>query len=154
MDRGYLDHSDHPVGIAGVIRGGEMRTYKDADASILQSIPNVGVGIEIRHTAQEVTFLGVQNQPDFGTLDITLYPTQTVPELRSLKEYLYHWRDIVVSYERFMEVVYEQIMEVYEPNRLRLTLETNVRGGITSRLTIDSDWNIRGGEERYKDWRD
>jgi 7-cyano-7-deazaguanine reductase len=28
----------------------------------------------------------------------------------------------------------------------------NPRGGISSRLTIDSDWKARGGEEVFKDW--
>ena len=26
------------------------------------------------------------------------------------------------------------------------------RGGISSRLTIDSDWEVLGGEEKYKEW--
>ncbi len=45
-------------------------------------------------------------------------------------------------------------MEVYRPDRLRITLRTNVRGGISSTLTIDSDWAVRGGEERYRDWQE
>jgi 7-cyano-7-deazaguanine reductase len=57
-----------------------------------------------------------------------------------------------VSYERFIDVVYEHFMGVYEPARLRLTLETRPRGGISSRLTIDSDWAIRGGKEEFRDW--
>jgi 7-cyano-7-deazaguanine reductase len=28
----------------------------------------------------------------------------------------------------------------------------NPRGGISSKLTIDSDWKIRGGDEKFKDW--
>ena len=28
----------------------------------------------------------------------------------------------------------------------------NPRGGISSKLTIDSDWAARGGDEKYKDW--
>ena len=43
-------------------------------------------------------------------------------------------------------------MEVYAPDRLRLVLKSNPRGGISSRLVIDSDWSARGGEEKYRDW--
>ena len=43
-------------------------------------------------------------------------------------------------------------MTVYEPVRLRLTLETRPRGGISSKITIDSDWAIRGGKEEFRDW--
>ena len=28
----------------------------------------------------------------------------------------------------------------------------NPRGGISSKLTIDSDWKVRGGEEKFNDW--
>ena len=28
----------------------------------------------------------------------------------------------------------------------------NPRGGISSKLTVDSDWGVRGGEDRFKDW--
>ncbi len=29
----------------------------------------------------------------------------------------------------------------------------NPRGGISSKLTIDSDWSVRGGKEIFKDWQ-
>lgn len=43
-------------------------------------------------------------------------------------------------------------MQVYEPVRLRLVFETRPRGGISSKLTVDSDWAIRGGKEQFQDW--
>jgi len=100
----------------------------------------------------EVTFLGVANQPDFAELFVTMYPTTRQIELKSLKEYVYDWRDVVVSYERFIDTVFAHMMEVFEPTRLRLVLITRPRGGISSRLTIDSDWAIRGGKEQFRDW--
>jgi 7-cyano-7-deazaguanine reductase len=36
---------------------------------------------------------------------------------------------------------------------LRLMMRLRPRGGIASCLTIDSDWKIRGGDERFKDWQ-
>ena len=44
------------------------------------------------------------------------------------------------------------MMEVYEPERLRLVMVCNARGGISSKLTVDSDWKARGGKESFKDW--
>jgi 7-cyano-7-deazaguanine reductase len=29
----------------------------------------------------------------------------------------------------------------------------NPRGGISSKLTIDSDWKARGGKESFNDWK-
>lgn len=129
-----------------------MKTYAAATAEPLRSIPHTGEPIELKHKAPEVTFLGVHDQPDFAELYVTLYPNEKLLELKSFKVYLQQWRDIVVSYERFLDVVYEHLMQVYEPRRLRLVLLTKPRGGISSKLTIDSDWAIRGGKEQFRDW--
>jgi 7-cyano-7-deazaguanine reductase len=31
-------------------------------------------------------------------------------------------------------------------------MDFNPRGGLSSKLSIDSDWEIRGGEEKFADW--
>lgn len=126
--------------------------FDEISPDILRALPNPGGALEIKHKAPEVTFLGAHEQPDFGTLYVTFYPGEMVIELKSLKEYLYQWRSKTVSYERFLDVVYEHLMLVYEPARLRLVFETRPRGGISSKLTIDSDWAIRGGKEQFRDW--
>ena len=128
------------------------RRYEDIDPTVLKSLPNPGGAVELKHKAPEVTFLGAHDQPDFGTLYVTFYPGEKVIELKSLKEYLYQWRETTVSYERFLDAVYDHLMSTYEPVRLRLVFEARPRGGISSRLTIDSDWAIRGGKEEFRDW--
>ena len=75
-----------------------------------------------------MTFLGVPNQPDYGQVDILIYPRDGVPELKSLKEYFFGWRDVVVSYERFLDVVYTDLMAVYGPRRLRFQAEDQRQG--------------------------
>jgi len=131
----------------------KMKTYKDIDSKLLKGIPNPGEkAYEIKVKIPECTFLGVKNQPDFATIYITFYPGKKVIELKSLKHYIYHLRNIVVSYERLINIMYDQMMEVYEPERLRVVMICNPRGGISSKLTIDSDWKERGGKEKYRDW--
>ncbi|MFW6238666.1 MAG: preQ(1) synthase [Halanaerobiales bacterium] len=131
----------------------DVKTYKDIDPSILKSMPNPSdQAYEIKIKIPECTFLGVKNQPDFATIYLTFYPGEKVIELKSLKKYIYQLRNVVVSYERLINILYEQLMEVYEPERLRIVMICNPRGGISSKLTVDSDWKARGGEEKYKDW--
>ena len=101
----------------------------------------------------EITFLGVANQPDFGELLLTFYPKEWSVELKSLKQYKDSFRDVVVSYERLANVVYDDLMAIYSPIRLRLMIRLRPRGGISSCLTIDSDWKIRGGVENFNDWK-
>jgi 7-cyano-7-deazaguanine reductase len=132
----------------------KVLTYKDIDKSLLKALPNPsGEAYEIKIKIPEFTFLGVQNQPDFADVYITFYPKKKIVELKSLKIYVHHLRDITVSYERLINVFYDHLMEVYEPERIRLTMICNPRGGISSKLTVDSDWKVRGGEEKFSDWR-
>ena len=129
------------------------KLWKEIDKSILVSLPNpTADAYEIKVKIPEFTFLGVQEQPDFATIFLTFYPKDKIIELKSLKHYSYHLRDIVVSYERLINIFYDHLMEVYEPERLRITMVCNPRGGISSKLTIDSDWAARGGDEKFKDW--
>ncbi len=130
-----------------------VKTWEAIDKSLMKALPNPSNGAyEIKVKIPEFTFLGVQEQPDFATVYLTFYPTNKIIELKALKQYVYQLRNIVVSYERLINVIYDHLMEVYEPDRLRVVMICNPRGGISSRLTIDSDWGARGGPEKYRDW--
>jgi|TARA_B110000285_G_C15027485_1_gene564951 7-cyano-7-deazaguanine reductase len=129
------------------------KLYKDIDKSILEAIPNPSKeAYEIKVKIPEFTFLGVREQPDFATVYLTMYPSDKIIELRSLKLYSFHLRDIVVSYERLINIMYDHLIEVYDPQRLRISMVCNPRGGISAKLAIDSDWAVRGGKENFKDW--
>jgi len=130
-----------------------VKTYKEIDPSILIALPNPAKeAYEIKIKVPEFTFLGVQEQPDFATIYLTFYPKNSIIELKALKQYVFQLRNIVVSYERLINIVYDHLMEVYDPARLRLVMNFNPRGGISSILTIDSDWKIRGGDDNYQSW--
>ena len=120
---------------------------------ILKSIPNPSKeSYEIKMKVPELTFEGVRGQPDFANLYITFYPGSKVIELKSLKEYFFAFRSQIYSYERIINVIYDDMMQAYEPTRLRLVMVCNPRGGISSKLTVDSDWGARGGKDNFKDW--
>ncbi len=130
-----------------------VKTWEAIDKGILKALPNPSNGAyEIKVKIPEFTFLGVQEQPDFATVYLTFYPKEKIIELKALKQYVYQLRNIVVSYERLINVMYDHLIQVYEPDRMRMVLLCNPRGGISSRLTIDSDWAARGGAEKYRDW--
>jgi len=110
-----------------------------SDPSILKALPNPSTNeYEIRIVNPEITFLGAPNQPDFATLYITYCPDAKIIELKALKLYFYQFRNTLVSYERLVNVVFQDIMNVYQPKRLMLTMVFRTRGGMDSTLTIDS----------------
>lgn len=122
-------------------------------APLLQRIPNPTTeAYEQKVYMPELTFLGVADQPDFGEVLLTFYPREWTIELKSLKQYKDAFRGSMISYERLANVMFDDIMYVYQPIRLRLMLKLRPRGGISSSLTIDSDWKIRGGQENFSDW--
>ena len=148
IDSSAVDSLKNPVGTPAI------QTFKHIDKTILKAIPNPDRnGYEIKIKVPEFTFLGVQGQPDFAVLYLTFYPKGKIIELKALKHYVFQLRNIIVSYERLINIFYEHLMEVYEPERLRVVMICNPRGGISSKLTIDSDCKIRGGNEKFNDWK-
>jgi 7-cyano-7-deazaguanine reductase len=120
---------------------------------ILQSISSPSKeAYEIKMKIPELTFEGVKGQPDFAHLFITFYPKSHIIELKSLKEYFFAFRSQIYSYERIINVIYDDMISTYDPIRLRLVLVCNPRGGISSKLCVDSDWKARGGKDVFKDW--
>jgi len=129
-----------------------MKLWKNIDIAILDSLPNTAVGYEQRITIPEFTFLGKHNQPDFGSIKLWFYGQDKTIELKSLKNYLFQYRDTVISYERCIDVLYKHLMQTYQPVRLRVQIDLRPRGGISSCMTADSDWGHLGGTDKL--WQD
>ena len=129
-----------------------MKLWKNIDIAILDSLPNTAVGYEQRITIPDFTFLGKHNQPDFGSIKLWFYGQDKTIELKSLKNYIFQYRDTVISYERCIDVLYKHLMQTYQPVRLRVQIDFRPRGGISSCMTADSDWGHLGGTDKL--WQD
>ena len=127
------------------------KLYSTINKGLLASLPNpTREAYEIRIKIPEFTFLGVSEQPDFAMVYLTMYPKEKIIELKSLKQYVFQLRDITVSYERLINIFYDHLMQTYAPDRLRIVMNWNPRGGISSTLTIDSDWKITRGQREVQ----
>ncbi len=110
-----------------------------SDRTLLKSLKNPSKdAYTINMENPEVTFLGAEQQPDFATVLIELSPGEKIIELKSLKFYFFDFRNRVLSYERLINVVFDDLMEVYKPRHLRITIQCRPRGGISSELIADS----------------
>ena len=124
------------------------KLWHSIDKNILQSLPNQAKGYEQRIHVPEFTFLGAQEQPDFGVIRIWFYGNDRTIELKSFKQYLYQYRDTIMSYERCLDMLYKHIKEIYQPMRVRIEIGFRPRGGISSKLVVDSDWGHLGGTDK------
>jgi 7-cyano-7-deazaguanine reductase len=82
----------------------------------------------------------VPNQPDYGKkVELIYVPDESIIELKSLKLYFQQFREHVFSYEHLINIIFDDIMLIYEPRKLKVVMETYVRGGIYSVLEVDSE---------------
>lgn len=77
--------------------------------------------------------------PDSGTVRIEYVPGSWLLELKSLKYYLMSWRHVGAAQEDITAFVFEDLMRhLDDPDRLVVTTDYTVRGGIHTVCTVDS----------------
>ncbi len=74
--------------------------------------------------------------PDYGTLDITYVPFQSVIELKSLKYYLMSYRDVGIVQEHAANRILNDLVNLCQPRSMKVTLDYRVRGGIHTAVTV------------------
>jgi 7-cyano-7-deazaguanine reductase len=70
--------------------------------------------------------------PDFGTIYITYVPAAQCVELKSLKLYLWSFRDDGIFYERAVNRILDDVAKVVQPRWMEVVGDFNLRGGIKS----------------------
>jgi 7-cyano-7-deazaguanine reductase len=73
--------------------------------------------------------------PDFGTIVITYVPAAHCLELKSLKLYLWSFRDDGVFYERAVNRILDDLSAAARPKWMEVVGDFNIRGGIKSIVT-------------------
>jgi 7-cyano-7-deazaguanine reductase len=69
-------------------------------------------------------------QPDFATLHIEYVPDTICIELKSLKLYMWSYRDQGAFHEAVTNQILDDLVNVCQPRFMRVTAEFYVRGGI------------------------
>jgi 7-cyano-7-deazaguanine reductase len=76
-------------------------------------------------------------QPDFATLHLEYVPDAACVELKSLKLYIWSFRDEGAFHEAVTNRIVDDLVGLLRPRFLRLTAEFNVRGGIYTTVVAD-----------------
>jgi len=103
---------------------------------------------EVVFTTDELTsYCPVTEQPDFNRLEILYNPDQLCVESKSLKLYLWTFRDERIFGEGLAGTIAADIYRKLKPFYCRITLIQNVRGGLQMRAVAElGDVNRRLAE--------
>src|ERR687895_830951 len=88
----------------------------------------------VESDAEELRQLG-GGAPDFGTIYITYVPDEVCLELKSLKLYLWSYRNDGIFYERAVNRILDDLAQAAKPRSMEVVGDFNVRGGIKSVIT-------------------
>ena len=76
-------------------------------------------------------------QPDFATLYIDYVPGERCVELKSLKLYVWSYRNEGAFHEAVTNQILNDLVRACEPRFMRLSAEFNVRGGIYTTVVVE-----------------
>jgi len=95
--------------------------------------PHPGRDYEVRCETPELTCVcPITGQPDFATVTITYTPGEKIVELKSLKLYLWSYRDEGAFHEDITNRILDDLVAAIAPKRMTVETLWNVRGGITT----------------------
>jgi 7-cyano-7-deazaguanine reductase len=107
--------------------------------------PQVARDYTIRMQIPEFTCLCPRTgQPDFATLELEYVPDRLCVELKSLKLYIWSFRDRGTFHEAVTNEIADHLDAALHARFLRLTARFNVRGGIYTTVVA---------ERRQRDWQ-
>lgn len=99
----------------------EILRYEEAD------LPNVTVKLDFN----EFTSLCPRTkQPDFGEIRIVYKPRGRIVETKSLKLYLFGYRNVGMFQERIVQTIGDDLFFLLSPESLEVTGKFNSRGGV------------------------
>ena len=138
--------------------GSRTEAPKDYDPSVLESFANRHAERDywVTFTAPEFTTLCPKTgQPDFATLTIRYIPAKRLVESKSLKLYLFGFRNHGDFHEDVVNVIYDDLVKLLKPKYMEVFGKFAAYGGIT----IDPFVNGGAGAKyralaarRFADW--
>jgi len=113
-----------------------MGSQPTRDLEVFEN-PNPGRDYEIEFDCPEFTCLcPLTGQPDFAEFRITYVPGRKCVELKSLKLYLWSYRNEGAFHEAVTNRILDDLVAATRPRRMTIRGKWFVRGGITTYVTV------------------
>ena len=114
-----------------------MSTQPSTQLETFQN-PSRDTDYTIRMTLPEFTCLCPKTgQPDFATFELEYVPDELCVELKSLKLYMWSFRDRGAFHEAVTNQIADDLNRACQPRFLRLAGKFNVRGGIYTSVIVE-----------------
>jgi len=91
------------------------------------------------HCTEFTCVCPVTGQPDFGELEISYVPDERVLESKSLKLYLWTYRDVGIFHEDVVNELLDALYDFLKPRWMKVTGRFNIRGGIGIDVSSERD---------------
>jgi 7-cyano-7-deazaguanine reductase len=102
----------------------------------VESFPAPPTVTKVRFSTDEVTSLcPVTGQPDISRVTIEYQPAQLCIESKSLKLYLWSFRDRPVFAEALAAEIAAEVQRATQPHAVQVVVTQHVRGGIVTEAT-------------------
>jgi 7-cyano-7-deazaguanine reductase len=99
--------------------------------------PNPGRDYEIAFEIPEFTCLcPVTGQPDFATIRIRYVPDEKCVELKSLKLYMWSYRNDGAFHEAVTNRICDDLVAALDPRRIEVEGDFYIRGGIKTVVRV------------------
>ncbi len=82
-------------------------------------------------------------QPDFARLTVQYIPEEKILESKSLKLYLWSFRNQGIFHEHVTNVILEDLVRALAPRSCKVTADFGVRGGIA--ITVEAEYKKKDG---------
>jgi 7-cyano-7-deazaguanine reductase len=97
----------------------------------LDTFAKPGSVTKVIFTSDELTsFCPVTGQPDFNTVEIEYHPDAVCVESKSLKLYLWTFREERIFGEGLAHQIAQDMFEKLQPFYCKVTLQQSIRGGL------------------------
>lgn len=104
----------------------------------LETFPAPPDCTRVHFTSDELTSLcPLSGQPDFNTIEIDYVPNLSCIESKSLKLYLWSFRDKAAFVEQLASEIAHEVQKAVEPFHVKVTIRQHVRGGIETTATAE-----------------
>jgi len=116
---------------------GRTFSVEDIDSTILKTIsyqyPQNKIDVEL--STDEFTCLcPFSGLPDFATLIVSYVPSRYLIELKSLKYYLYSFRNVKIYNEHVVNKILKDLKKVLKPHKITIEGQFTSRGGIKNKV--------------------